>query len=68
MLLTAQPTHAYDYDKLRGHALSARMANSGEKVTLLNGKTYELGSDDIVIADQEGISVWRVSWAVAIAK
>ncbi|MFZ1801625.1 MAG: phenylalanine--tRNA ligase subunit beta [Candidatus Saccharimonas aalborgensis] len=54
MLLTAQPTHAYDYDKLRGHALGARMASSGEKVTLLNGKTYELGSDDIVIADQEG--------------
>lgn len=54
MLLTAQPTHAYDYDKLRGHALGARMASSGEKVTLLNGKTYELSSDDIVIADQEG--------------
>ncbi|MBF1042511.1 MAG: phenylalanine--tRNA ligase subunit beta [Candidatus Nanosynbacter sp.] len=55
MLLTAQPTHAYDYDKLRGHKLEARMARDGEKVSLLNGKEYELTSDDIVIADGEGV-------------
>lgn len=54
MLLTAQPTHAYDYDKLRGHKLGARMAKDGERITLLNHKTYELTSDDIVIADGEG--------------
>ena len=55
MLLTAQPTHAYDYDKLRGHKLGARMARDGEKVSLLNGKEYELTTDDIVIADGEGV-------------
>lgn len=55
MLLTAQPTHAYDYDKLRGHKLEARLARDGEKVSLLNGKEYELTSDDIVIADDEGV-------------
>ena len=55
MLMTAQPTHAYDYDKLRGHKLEARMARDGEKVCLLNGKEYELTSDDIVIADGEGV-------------
>ena len=55
MLLTAQPTHAYDYDKLRGHKLEARMARDGEKVSLLNGKEYELTNDDIVIADGEGV-------------
>ncbi len=54
MLLTAQPTHAYDYDKLRGHKIGARMAGAGEKLPLLNGKTYELTEDDIVIADGEG--------------
>lgn len=54
MLLTAQPTHAYDYDKLRGHKIGARMAKKGEKITLLNDKTYELTEDDIVIADGEG--------------
>ena len=55
MLMTAQPTHAYDYDKLRGSTLGARMARNGEKVSLLNGKEYELTSDDIVIADGEGV-------------
>lgn len=55
MLLTAQPTHAYDYAKLRGHKLGARMARNGEKATLLNGKTYTLSSDDIVISDGEGV-------------
>lgn len=54
MLLTAQPTHAYDYDKLRGHTLVSRLAKKGENVKLLNGKTYELDESDIVIADAEG--------------
>ena len=55
MLMTAQPTHAYDYNKLRGSTLGARMARDGEKVSLLNGKEYELTTDDIVIADGEGV-------------
>ena len=55
MLMTAQPTHAYDYDKLRGSTLEARLARDGEKVSLLNGKEYELTADDIVIADGEGV-------------
>lgn len=54
MLLTAQPTHAYDYDKIHGHKLGVRMAKQGETVKLLNDKTYELTADDIVIADGEG--------------
>lgn len=55
MLLTAQPTHAYDYDKIHGHKLGVRMARDGETLPLLNGKTYTLTSDDIVIADGEGV-------------
>lgn len=54
MLLTGQPLHAYDYDKLRGHKLGVRKAVQGETLPLLNGKTYELSSDDIVIIDGEG--------------
>lgn len=54
MLLTGQPLHAYDYDKLRGKALGTRFAQKGEKIALLNGKTYELKSDDVVIVDAEG--------------
>lgn len=55
MLLTAQPTHAYDYDKLRGNTLGVRMAEPGETASLLNGKTYELSAEDIVIVDGEGV-------------
>lgn len=54
MLLTAQPTHAYDYDKIRGAKIGARLARQGEKIALLNGKSYELTAEDIVIADGEG--------------
>lgn len=54
MLLTGQPLHAYDYNKLHGGMLATRFAQDGEKVTLLNDKTYELTSDDIVIVDALG--------------
>lgn len=54
MLLTAQPVHAYDYDKIRGKRLGVRMARAGEALPLLNGKEYTLTADDIVIADDEG--------------
>lgn len=54
MLMTAQPAHAYDYDKLRGGVIGTRMASEGEKITLLNGKTYQLNTEDIVIVDGEG--------------
>lgn len=55
MLITAQPTHAYDYAKIRGGTIGARQARAGEETTLLNGKTYQLDADDIVIADAEGV-------------
>lgn len=55
MLITSQPTHAYDYDKLQGKTLGARMAKKGETAKLLNGKTYELSEDDIVIVDGKSI-------------
>ena len=54
MLMTAQPTHAYDYDTLHGGQLGVRMARQGETLALLNGKTIELTPDDIVIADAQG--------------
>lgn len=54
MLITAQPTHAYDYNALRDAKLGVRMATAGEKLPLLNGKTYELTNEDIVIVDGQG--------------
>ncbi len=55
MLETAQPLHAFDYDKVAKLSaevptIQARKANKGEKIELLNGKTIELHEDDIVIA------------------
>ncbi len=55
MLYSAQPTHAYDYDKLRGAKLGVRIAKNGEKATLLNGKEYQFSSDDVVIVDGERV-------------
>ena len=50
MLLTGQPTHAYDYDKV-GPTITARYATAGESVQLINGKSYSLADSDIVITD-----------------
>lgn len=55
MLLTGQPLHAYDYDRLSQGQIGARLARSGDKVKLLNGKTYELHETDIVIVDGKNI-------------
>jgi phenylalanyl-tRNA synthetase beta chain len=54
MLLTGQPLHAFDYDKvvaLAGKAdIHVRAAKDGEELELLDGKTIKLQADDIVIA------------------
>ena len=46
-----QPMHAFDYSKLSGH-INVRMADKGEKLTLLDGKEVELSDDVLVIADE----------------
>lgn len=55
MLLTGQPSHTYDYDKLRTVAgddftVRVRTARKDETLTLLDGKTVALDESDIVIA------------------
>lgn len=55
MLMSAQPLHAYDYDKLSQHTLGVRLAKKDETVTLLNNKTYEIEPSDIVIVDGERV-------------
>lgn len=54
MMLTGQPLHAFDYDKLvevGGSAdIHVRAAHEGEKLTLLDGKTITMAEKDIVIA------------------
>jgi phenylalanyl-tRNA synthetase beta chain len=45
-----RPLHVFDADKLSGN-LHARMANDHEQVLALDGKTYVLDKDTVVIAD-----------------
>lgn len=61
MLLTGQPLHAYDADKLRQvtsnksqvSRIVIRNAKVGERLKILGGKTIELRPDDIVIANSQ---------------
>ncbi len=55
MMLTGQPLHAFDYDKVLavsgGDAdIHVRAAKKGEKLELLDGRTIDMSPDDIVIA------------------
>jgi len=52
MLELGQPTHAFDAGKLKGD-IDVRLARDGEKFLALDGKTYSLKPDNLVVADQE---------------
>ena len=52
MFELGQPTHAFDADKLKG-GINVRLARDGEKFLALDGKTYSLTSESLVIADEE---------------
>ncbi|MFL6542668.1 MAG: phenylalanine--tRNA ligase subunit beta [Chthoniobacterales bacterium] len=52
MLELGQPLHAFDADKLSG-AINVRLADEGEKFLALDGRTYSLGPENLVIADQK---------------
>jgi phenylalanyl-tRNA synthetase beta chain len=52
MLELGQPTHAFDADKLDGQ-INVRSAQAGEKFLALDGKTYALTPQNLVIADEE---------------
>src|SRR5580658_4458033 len=50
----AQPTHAYDLDKLHGDTLQARPARENERIVALNDEEYALAPSNLVIADASG--------------
>ena len=66
MLLSGQPLHAYDYDKVKsasgGEAtIVVRQSKPGEKIKLLNGKEIEPRAEAIMIAtDKQLIGVGGV--------
>jgi phenylalanyl-tRNA synthetase beta chain len=54
MLLTAQPLHAFDLDRVAGARLVVRRARAGEVVRTLDGQDRELDEEVVLIADDEG--------------
>jgi phenylalanyl-tRNA synthetase beta chain len=60
MMLTGQPLHAFDYDKLLAVGggkidIHIRAGRAGETLILLDGREIELSPDDIVIANGEKV-------------
>lgn len=51
MLDIGQPLHAFDADAIATKQLIAKTAKQGTSLTLLDGQTIELSSDDLVISN-----------------
>ena len=54
MLLTAQPLHAFDLDRVPDGALSVRAASSGEAMKTLDGVKRCLDSETVLVCDRDG--------------
>jgi phenylalanyl-tRNA synthetase beta chain len=56
MLMTAQPLHAFDLDRVPDGALIVRAARDGETMTTLDGVERTFDSDAVLVCDREGPS------------
>jgi phenylalanyl-tRNA synthetase beta chain len=54
MLLTAQPLHAFDLDKVSGGALTVRTAADGEKMATLDGIERTFDAETVLVCDEDG--------------
>ena len=54
MLLTGQPLHGFDLDRIEGARLTVRRARDGEEVETLDGQTRRLDAEMVVIEDAKG--------------
>jgi phenylalanyl-tRNA synthetase beta chain len=54
MLLTGQPLHAFDLDRVAGASLTVRRALDGETIETLDGVERTLDSEMVVICDADG--------------
>jgi phenylalanyl-tRNA synthetase beta chain len=54
MLLSGQPLHAFDLDRVEGGRLTVRRAGDGEQVQTLDGQTRTLDRQVVVIEDALG--------------
>ncbi len=53
MVELGQPMHAYDYDEVAGHSLTARRAIAGENLHTLDDSSRLAKGDELVIADAD---------------
>jgi len=56
MLMTAQPLHAFDLDKVPDGRLIVRTASDGEKMTTLDGVERTFDSQTVLVCDRDGPS------------
>jgi phenylalanyl-tRNA synthetase beta chain len=56
MLLTAQPLHAFDLDKVPDGALTVRAAAEGEKMTTLDDVERSFDAETVLVCDSRGPS------------
>jgi phenylalanyl-tRNA synthetase beta chain len=56
MLMTAQPLHAFDLDRVPDGALIIRTAAPGERMTTLDGVERSFDEDAVLVCDREGPS------------
>jgi phenylalanyl-tRNA synthetase beta chain len=56
MLLTAQPLHAFDLDRVPDGALIVRTAADGERMTTLDGVERTFDSESVLVCDRDGPS------------
>ncbi|HET8863351.1 MAG TPA: phenylalanine--tRNA ligase subunit beta [Solirubrobacterales bacterium] len=56
MLLTSQPLHAFDLDKVPDGALTVRAAADGEKMTTLDGVERTCDAETVLVCDSRGPS------------
>ncbi len=54
MLLTGQPLHAFDLDRVAGARLVVRDGREGDELQTLDGETRKLDPDMVVICDDDG--------------
>jgi phenylalanyl-tRNA synthetase beta chain len=56
MLMTAQPLHAFDLDRVPGGALIVRAAADGERMTTLDGEERTFDAETVLVCDRNGPS------------
>ena len=54
MLMTAQPLHAFDLDRVPGGEIIVRSAREGERMTTLDGVERSFDAETVLVCDRDG--------------